>query len=259
MKSSKQNNNECKVVNESKRRFTKAALLASPILTTLPGKSALAGNCTSLSGMLSGNLSAPDGNFEPCDGNIEHIFGLSPGYWRTVCTNDHQFPFPYQTRDFLQFFSAEGETLQIPADLYDYTLLEALWLKNKHTPATQEVINLTRHVIAGVFSAATSNDYFISAKQLIQIYNSIISTGVYYEPVANEPLDLLQIVNIIESSYVGIGAVIINDNDTFVDCVGYKYDDRNGKGHLYIQDLSGGSYYRLLPDGSTVLWEDLGI
>ena len=255
MKSSKQNNTESKTINESKRRFTKAALLASPILTTLPGKSALAGNCTSLSGMLSGNLSAPDGNFEPCNDKINHIFGLSPGYWRTVCTNDHQFPFPYQTRDFLQYFSAEGETLQVPVELQDYTILEAFWLKNTQVSVSQGEINLTRHVIAAVFSAVTSTEYFIGAKQLIQIYNAVIiggGTGIYYEPVTNEPLNLDQIVKIIEDSYVGAGDIAIGENDTFIDCTGYKYDNDNG--HLYIQDLGSDSYYRLFPDGSTKLW-----
>ena len=257
MKNIKNKEENKPAVDLSRRRITKLGLIASPILTTLPGKSALAGNCTSMSGMLSGNLSAQDGVFEPCDGNIEHIFGLSPGYWRTVCSNDHQFPFGYQIRDFFIDFGYDGIPVLSPAVLADYTLLEVLWLKNKHIPSsTMDVINFARHTIAALFSAVTSTDYFIGPAQVIAIYNDIVTNGVYIEPVTNEQLYLNDIIAIYEGSYVGVGAIIITDNDTFIDCHGYKYDDRNGKGHLYIQDLSGGDYYRELPDGSTVLWDN---
>jgi len=256
MKNIKNNEDQNKpAVDLSRRRLTKLGIIASPILTTLPGKSALAGNCTTLSGMLSGNLSAQDGVFEPCDDNIEHIFGLSPGYWRTVCSNDHQFPFGYQIRDFFTDLGYGGAQVISPAELGEYTLLEILWLKNKHIPAaSMDVINFARHTVAALFSAITSPDYFIGPEQIIHIYNDIVATGVYVEPVTNEQLFLNDIIAIYESSYVGVGAVTITDNDTFIDCHGYKYDDRDGKGHLYIQDLSGGPYYRMFFGGTVVNW-----
>ena len=71
------------VVDLSRRRFAKAGLIAAPILSTLPGKSAfassanIANNCT-VSGNLSGNLSK-DTTTDPCEFGYK---GRTPGYWK---------------------------------------------------------------------------------------------------------------------------------------------------------------------------------
>jgi hypothetical protein len=56
----------------SRRQFTKAGLLASPILMSVVSRPAIGAAC--LSNMLSGNLSDPDRG--SCN------LGLSPGYWK---------------------------------------------------------------------------------------------------------------------------------------------------------------------------------
>lgn len=234
-------------IDLSRRRFAKAGLIASPILASLPGKSALAGNCTSISGMLSGNLSAPNNGGNTCDGDIEHAFGLSPGYWRTVCTNAHQFPVGYQFRDFLDVITYGASTMACPGTLTEYTLLEALWLRQDHCDAVQWEINLTRQSIAAFFSAITSDQYFVGPEQVIEIYNSVIvsgGTGIYNEPVTGMTLDYNDVIYMYEQSYMAdMGNVTITDNDTFIECEGYRYD--NSKGHLYIKDFSSNDYYRL--------------
>ena len=244
-------------VDLSRRRFAKAGLIASPILASLPGKSALAGNCTSLSGMMSGNLSAPEGGGGGCGGKIEHVFGLSPGYWRTVCENNHQFPLGYQVRDFLTAFGYGMNIIACPSELSEYTLLEVLWLKQKHCgSSTQDLINLTRHTISALFSSVTSDQYFIGPEQIIDIYNATIYGGTYFEPVTGIELKLADVVAMYEASYVDMGAVVITNNDTFIDCADYKYDDRDGKGHIYIKGVGDWRHVRYLQDGTKVNWRN---
>lgn len=59
-------------ISSSRRRFTKAGLLASPVLMTVASRPVFGVGC--LSNMLSGNLSDP--NRGECN------LGLSPGYWK---------------------------------------------------------------------------------------------------------------------------------------------------------------------------------
>jgi len=68
-------------VDLSRRRLAKAGLIVAPILSTLPGKPAMANyvknNCT-VSGNLSGNMSHNVGDTDPCD---SYVGGKTPGYW----------------------------------------------------------------------------------------------------------------------------------------------------------------------------------
>ncbi len=59
-------------ISSSRRHFTKAGLLASPVLMTVVSRPVFGVGC--LSNMLSGNLSDPDRG--------ECTLGLSPGYWK---------------------------------------------------------------------------------------------------------------------------------------------------------------------------------
>jgi hypothetical protein len=59
--------------DQSRRKFTRAGLIAAPVIMTLASRPALGYyNCT-LSGLLSGNLSNP---------NTGTCFGKSPGFWK---------------------------------------------------------------------------------------------------------------------------------------------------------------------------------
>ena len=226
-------------VDLSRRRLTKVGLIAAPILTTLPGKSALAGNCTTLSGMLSGNMSAQDGINEPCDGEIDHNHGLSPGYWRTVCNNKHVFPLPYTiTKKCTDLGNLSGHTtMHVPSGLSDYTIFECLWLQNKQTNVPWELCNLTRHSIAGLFNSIEFDDYFLSTEQLIEIYNALVSspTGVYIEPITGESITIDEFIGHLDDSYVGSSGVSMMNS--VEDCEDFKQDPNNG--YIYIKEDDG--------------------
>ncbi len=61
-------------VSETRRNFTKAGLIASPIVASLSARRAFGGNILCLSEVLSGNLSQPQEAF--C------VPGCSPGFWK---------------------------------------------------------------------------------------------------------------------------------------------------------------------------------
>lgn len=67
-------------VNQSRRKFARAGLIATPVIYTLSTKSALARNACTVSGQLSGNMSQ-NPNTDPCDQTGYQ--GLTPGYWGT--------------------------------------------------------------------------------------------------------------------------------------------------------------------------------
>jgi len=255
-------------VDLSRRRLTKAGLIAAPILSTLPGKSALAGNCTSLSGIMSGNLSSQDGQNEPCDDTPESSYGRSPGYWRTVCNNSHSFPLGYDDYHHkLKNFVAGGKSFIFPnATIGDFTALEALWLQLKHTGKhaglsgmTQPGIDLLRHSIAAVFNGVNDPAYFISPGQVVDVFNDIIASGdasgYYVEPVTGEHVYYSDIINMYEASYVG-GASYI-DESLGITCEDFRQDSQRprrhpdyDKGYIYIKDSDGRyvRYFGVTPD-----------
>ncbi|MCW8884419.1 MAG: hypothetical protein OQK12_04070 [Motiliproteus sp.] len=67
---------ESSSVQESKRQLL-GAILATPIIASIPSRSAWGSNC-SISGMLSGNLSRQPDTYECRSAN-----GKSPGFWKT--------------------------------------------------------------------------------------------------------------------------------------------------------------------------------
>lgn len=248
-------NTEEDSVDLSRRRITKTALIASPILASLPGKSALAGNCTSLSGMLSGNLSAPGSNSTACNNVITHVVGWSPGYWRPVCPRSNSFPIGFGESDFLSTFFLPYGIVSPP--LGDYTVLEVLWLETTHaTNVSLDVIMLTKHTIAAFFSAVYSNQYFIGQDQIIDIYTATINGGVYFEPVTGIQLTGADVIAMYEASYVGSGDIPMSFSDaSHCKTDGYKWDDRNGKGHFYPGQIGSG-FYRTFADGTKVQWKN---
>lgn len=101
-------------VDEGRRRLGKAALVATPVLYSLTGRSAWARNCT-LSGQLSGNLSdqGPD-----CGGE-----GCSSDFWRNHTGQWHHLLQPHQM--FVDVFGVDafpGKSLHDVVRLSDPTL-----------------------------------------------------------------------------------------------------------------------------------------
>lgn len=230
------------VTDLSRRRLTKAGLIASPFLASIPGKSALAGNCDTLSGMLSGNLSAPNATFQPCDGAINHLNGLSPGYWRTVCQNNPAFPGAFNERSKVSDLSYSGVPMNVPTGLLQFTVLELLWLKSSQTNVAWPIVDLTHHCIAALFSSLEFNDYFLSPGQIVTIYNDLIAVGFYVDPNTNKRVypDNTEgvernFIEIIKSSYVGQLGVV----DVIGDCDGANFIYDESSGYFYILESDG--------------------
>ena len=100
-------------IDQSRRKLTGAALGVSAIFT-LASRPVWANQC-SISGMQSGNLSAP--------GNVT-CEGCTPGYWK-VCQHFHNWT-GYSTTD--TFNSIFGVTQYVDCSGTPYTLLDVLYL-----------------------------------------------------------------------------------------------------------------------------------
>lgn len=85
------NSEPMQLVDESRRRFTKAGVVASGVLFTLGSQPVLGTGwvCKSPSGFLSGNLSN--------HGTPKTCSGRTPGYWQTRTQDKHKWPLPYKT------------------------------------------------------------------------------------------------------------------------------------------------------------------
>ncbi|KVW96756.1 hypothetical protein [Thiobacillus denitrificans] len=100
-------------IDQSRRKLTGAALGVSAIFT-LASRPVWANQCT-VSGMASGNLSAPDG--ASCE-------GCTPGYWK-VCQHLDSWS-GFQTTD--TFNSVFGVTQYVDCKGTPYTLLDVMYL-----------------------------------------------------------------------------------------------------------------------------------
>lgn len=104
----------------TRRRFT-AALGGSAIILTLAGKPVWANQCT-VSGMMSGNLSAPKGT--PCQ-------GCTPGYWGACQHLDSWGPTAFKPTD--KFNDVFGVSEYVDCSGKAYTLLDVLNLNGNST------------------------------------------------------------------------------------------------------------------------------
>jgi len=234
-------------VDLSRRRVAKLGLLSVPIFSTIPGKSALAGNCTTLSGMLSGNLSSHNTFVTTCESSnqINHIYGCSDVYWKESyvnCTVRHEFP---------SIYNYESKCTDLGFECFkfdDYTILEIFHLDASMitgvTVAPLE-LNFLRLSLAAYFSALASQDYFISANQVIDIYNAIGQevTGSYIEPATLIPLDVEYIIDIYTNSFANTPCDFSVSGPVYNNV----YDNRDG--YFYFQGAAGGGtdadkYYR---------------
>ena len=102
-------------INPSRRKLTGAALGVSAVFT-LASRPVWANQC-SISGMASGNLSAPKG--PPCGGH-------TPGYWKTCQHLDSWVATGFKPSD--TFNSVFGVTQYVDCSGKPYTLLDVLYL-----------------------------------------------------------------------------------------------------------------------------------
>ena len=111
----------------SRRRFT-ATLGGGAIILTLAGKPVWANQCT-VSGMMSGNLSAPKGT--PCQ-------GCTPGYWKVCQHLDSWGPTGFHPKDLFDTVFGTGN-LYTDCQGNHYTLLDVLYLSGgtKSCPGNQ--------------------------------------------------------------------------------------------------------------------------
>jgi len=200
MNSIDKNKKKSSNIDITKRRFGKAALLVTPVVSSLSGKSAFASgarnNCT-VSGNLSGNLSHADE--DPCDFQYK---GHTPGFWKNrprewagtglvpnycdytasgihPACNKYDFTTTLNTDP---LFNAEASVF---ADVFggndygDSTCSEVLWFFVKDKSSTHA---LGAHVVAAYLNAhfyytsdpATSN-FPYSKEDIVALYTDFVN------------------------------------------------------------------------------------
>jgi hypothetical protein len=161
-------------IDKSRRRLTIGALVAPVVLSTFPGKNALAAapyNCT-ISGNLSGNTSS---HGAPVDCGT---LGVSPGCWKSphMVGPPTRWPAPYApTTLFTQAFTAwpDGFT-QLNYDPTTTTMLDALQTNGN----TAGNVAFTRAAVASLLNAVYfAPNYPLDVGQVQQLYNATVNGG----------------------------------------------------------------------------------
>ncbi len=150
-------------VDLSRRRLAKAGLIVLPVLSTLPGKPAMAtyakNNCT-VSGNLSGNMSHNVNNTDPCDGLTG---GKSVSYWAAL-DPDSGWPAGYgRTSKFHDFF---GGNHQQKPNGNSFRLRRVL--KNN---GNIDAFSLDAEAAAALLNAETYTDYGYTPIEVVDMYN----------------------------------------------------------------------------------------
>ncbi len=165
-------------MDASRRRLAKAAL-AAPVLMSIPGRQVFAaGNCT-LSGDLSGNVSAHSTS-------CTMVYGRSPGYWKThtglldpaAVTFQSIFgSSKFGSLTFLQVIElAEGACAGGASPPYD-----------AYCGLPEVERQLARHAVAAYLNAHESENggivapgYYFSTTQVVDLYMAVESGATYY-------------------------------------------------------------------------------
>jgi len=143
-------------IDTSRRKLTGTALGAAAVFT-LASRPVWANQCT-ISGMMSGNLSAPKG--PACQ-------GCTPGYWKQPQHLDSWIG--YKPTD--KFNSVFGVTQYVKPDGTPYTLLEVLQLLNGSGDPIST--NLGFHAVAALLNAANSSVNFgYTAGEIITLFQT---------------------------------------------------------------------------------------
>jgi hypothetical protein len=145
-------------VNTSRRKLTGAALGVSAVFT-LASRPVWANQCT-ISGMASGNLSAPKG---------PACAGCTPGYWKEPQHLDSWGPTGFQTTD--KFNTVFGVTQYNKNDGTPYTLLEVMQLLNGNGDPIST--NLGFHAVAALLNAGHPDvNYGYTSGEIITLFRN---------------------------------------------------------------------------------------
>jgi hypothetical protein len=144
-------------VDQSRRKLTGAAIGVSAVFT-LASRPVWANQCT-ISGMASGNLSAPKVTCEGC----------TPGYWKQQQHLDSWAPTGCKTTD--KFNTVFGVTQYVKNNGTPYTLLEVM----QHCSGNGDPVstNLGFHAVAALLNAAHPNvSYGYTAGEIITLFQN---------------------------------------------------------------------------------------
>lgn len=187
---------QTKLVDKSRRNFTKSGLVASGVILTLASRPVLGGGwvCKSPSGFLSGNLSQ-HGVPQTCQGR-------TPGYWGTNTSTSHPWPSPYKTgkctntskRLDYNSWSNTGSTSGTMFNdstlgfhctsstnvlkLKPYSMMQVILLGGTGDP-----YQLGAHCVAALLNARMGWTPVLTEAQVRNMFNEYDSKG-YFEPVA---------------------------------------------------------------------------
>jgi len=152
------------VIDTSRRKLTGTALGVAAVFT-LASRPVWANQCT-ISGMMSGNLSAPKG--PACE-------GCTPGYWKEDVHLDSWVATGFRTTD--KFNTVFGVTQYVKSDGTPYTLLEVM--RNLNGNGDPISTNLGFHAVAALLNAAHSsvNYGYTSGEIIILFRNNYSSNG----------------------------------------------------------------------------------
>ena len=200
---SQQSAGPTKLVDKSRRSFTKSGLVASGVLLTLASRPVLGGGggwmgdkgdgkvggwaCNSPSGFLSGNLSF--------HGTPPTCLGRTPGYWST-----HDWISPYKTgscidRQHKQDYKSWSNSGSSSGTMYNDSTLGfdcfAYGLKYKEYSMMQVVLlggvgdtfQLGAHCVAALLNARMGWTPVLTEAQIRNMFNEYAAKG-YFEPTA---------------------------------------------------------------------------
>ncbi|MCA1979752.1 MAG: hypothetical protein LDL19_11010 [Thiobacillus sp.] len=143
-------------VDASRRKLAGTALGVAAVFT-LASRPVWANQCT-ISGMMSGNLSAPKG--PACE-------GCTPGYWMQDQHLDSWIPTGFKTTD--KFNMVFKVTQYLKSDGTPYTLLEVM--RNLNGSGDPISTNLGFHAVAALLNAAHPNvNYGYTSGEIISLF-----------------------------------------------------------------------------------------
>lgn len=177
MKNIDKNEKNKPTVDLSRRRLAKLGLIASPILSTLPGKPAMAmlyskNNCT-VSGNMSGNMSENVTN-DPC-ASVMYSGGHSAAYWTAADwsgTNYNQNDKFNTAGNVAGVFEGNTETYvngNNNGTLKSFTLMEVV-NGDGSSLNTVDLHQLNIEAVAALLNAGIYSDYGYTQQEVITLY-----------------------------------------------------------------------------------------
>jgi len=165
--------NPIPTTDDMRRKLIKAGIY-TPVAITLYPKSVLAGNCNTLSGMLSGNLSGTEGGTQICN-NFSMKGGHSLEFWKSICTKGTPWPIDPATK----FFSANAFTAS-PQELKNMSLLAVLFTTyQNYCNVSEEEFNFCQIAVIAYLNSLSIEGYFVTPSQVQHIVFDILIMGNY--------------------------------------------------------------------------------